>query len=89
MKGHVTLNRNRLIHHLFLQWDYLVASNGVMNGIFHMYKDGAYVPIHRLEPYIKPYIYIDNQSPDSVRSIADGLRQVQSINFMEMKILLI
>lgn len=81
MKGHVTLNRNRLIHHLFLQWDYLVASNGVMNGIFHMYKDGAYVPIHRLEPYIKPYIYIDNQSPDSVRSIADGLRQVQSVEF--------
>lgn len=79
--GKVSLNRNRLTHHLSLQWDYLVASNGVMNGIFHMYKDGAYIPIHRLEPYIKPYIYIDNQSPDAVRSIADGLRQIQSVEF--------
>ncbi|NFE96156.1 phage/plasmid primase, P4 family [Clostridium botulinum] len=82
--GNITLNRNRLAHHLSLQWNYIVASNGLGNGIFHMYKDGAYMPIHRLEPYIRPYIYIDYKTPDSIRSIADGLRQIESVDFEEL-----
>lgn len=83
-KGTVTLNKNRLSHHLSLQMNYVIASNGMGNGIFHMYKDGVYIPVHRLEPYIKDYIYIDHRNPDSIRSIFDSLRQVQSREFEEL-----
>lgn len=82
--GNVMLNRNRLAHHLSLQMDYVVASNGMGQGIFHMYNEGVYVPIYRLEPYIREYIYIDYRSPDLIRSIFDSLRQVKSIDFDEL-----
>lgn len=83
-KGNVILNRNRLAHHLSLQMNYVVASNGMGQGIFHMFKEGVYIPIHRLEPYIREYIYIDYRNPDAVRSIFDSLRQVESIDFEEL-----
>lgn len=82
--GNIMLNRNRLAHHLSLQMNYVVASNGMGQGIFHMYKDGVYVPIHRLEPYIREYIYIDYRNPDAIRSIFDSLRQVESMDFEEL-----
>lgn len=83
-KGNVMLNRNRLAHHLSLQMNYVIASNGMGQGIFHMYKEGVYIPMHRLEPYIREYIYIDYRNPDAVRSIFDSLRQVESMDFDEL-----
>ncbi|MCE5222074.1 MAG: phage/plasmid primase, P4 family [Clostridium sp.] len=83
-KGNVTLNRNRLSHHLSLQMDYVVASNGIGQGMFHLYSEGVYIPIHRLEPYIREYIYIDYRNPDAIRSIFDSLRQVESIDFEKL-----
>ncbi|AIY81372.1 hypothetical protein U728_2922 [Clostridium botulinum 202F] len=83
-KGNVTLNRNRLAHHLSLQLNYVVASNGMGNGMFHLYNEGVYIAIHRLEPYIREYIYIDHRNPDAIRSIFDSLRQVESIDFEEL-----
>ena len=80
----VRLNKNRLTHHLSLQMDYVVASNGMGQGILHMYKEGVYIPMHRLEPYIREYIYIDYRNPDAVRSIFDSLCQVKSIDFEEL-----
>lgn len=83
-KGNTSLNKNRLAHHLSLQMNYVVASNGIGQGIIHMYKDGVYIPMHRLEPYIKEYIYIDHRNPDSIRNIFDSLRQIESIDFEEL-----
>lgn len=83
-KGNISLNKNRLAHHLSLQMNYVVASNGIGQGIIHMYKDGVYIPMHRLEPYIKEYIYIDHRNPDSIRNIFDSLRQIESIEFEQL-----
>lgn len=83
-KGNVTLNRNRLAHHLSLQLNYVVASNGIGQGMFHLYNEGAYTPMHRLEPHIREYIYIDYRNPDAIRGIFDSLRQVESIDFEEL-----
>lgn len=83
-KGNIILNKNRLTHHLSLRMNYVVASNGMGQGIFHMYKEGVYTPIHRLEPYIREYIYIDYRNPDAIRSIFDSLRQVESMDFEEL-----
>ncbi|AQS08377.1 hypothetical protein CLOBY_04680 [Clostridium saccharobutylicum] len=43
-----------------------------------------YLSIHRLEPHIREYIYIDYRNPDAIRSIFDSLRQVESIDFEEL-----
>lgn len=59
-----------------MEWD--------KESLSYVYKEGVYIPMHRLEPYIREYIYIDYRNPDAVRSIFDSLRQVESMDFDEL-----